>query len=136
MKARVVVAAVVENEGMILLGKKPDNVGPYPNTWHLPGGGIRLGEESLEEAIIREVKEETGLDIMIEEKVSFDDGYEPDKQGEMTHYIFLVFRVRASTHIISAGDDIVKVKWFKRTEIKDLALPKPTIKIFHKLGLL
>ncbi|HSX08713.1 MAG TPA: hypothetical protein VLF93_01000 [Candidatus Saccharimonadales bacterium] len=37
MKARVIVTTLIEKEGKILLGKKLKDVGPYPNTWHLPG---------------------------------------------------------------------------------------------------
>src|ERR1700722_3306197 len=93
MKARIVVTTLIEKNGKILLGQKPKDVGPYPNTWHLPGGGVNLENESLEDAVRREVKEETGLEIEKMERVSFDEDYERDKRGDMTHYLFLVYKV-------------------------------------------
>lgn len=50
---------ILDNRGSILLQKRGDT-----NRWGLPGGAIELGE-SLEEAAIREVREETGLEIRI-----------------------------------------------------------------------
>ncbi|MBU1118479.1 aspartate/glutamate racemase family protein [Patescibacteria group bacterium] len=88
MKTRVIVSAVIEDGDNLLFAKKKENVGPYPNTWHLIGGGIEE-EELLEESIKREVREEANTDVEIIEKVGFDDDFEPDKKGELTHYIFL-----------------------------------------------
>lgn len=94
MKSRVIVSAIIEKDGKILLGQKPQNVGPYPNTWHLPGGGASLGEESLEEALQREIKEEVGITVKDITRIGFDEDYERDKHGEMTHYIFLVYEAQ------------------------------------------
>ncbi len=63
MKSRLIVCAVIRNGNKVLLGKKPKGKCPYPNTWHLPGGGINLEKESCEDAVVREIKEETGLDV-------------------------------------------------------------------------
>lgn len=136
MKARVIVTVLIEKNGKILLGKKPDGIGPYPDTWHLPGGGVNLEEESAEDAVRREVKEETGLDIVKIERVSFDEDYEPNKHGELTHYVFLVFRVVPKTTKAMANDDIVTLKWFKKSELKNLPLTRPSTKFFKETGLL
>ena len=50
---------LVNSEGLILIGKREGSHAPY---WSIPGGYLEAGE-SFEEAAIREVKEETGLDI-------------------------------------------------------------------------
>lgn len=136
MKARVIVTTLIERNGKILLGQKPKDIGPYPNTWHLPGGGVNLETESLEEAVSREVKEETGLDIEKLKRVSFDEDYEPDKRGEMTHYIFLVYKVTPKTTTAKAADDIMELQWFKKTELKNIPLTRPSIKLFKEIGLL
>lgn len=128
MKSRVVVTAFIEKDGKVLLGQKKSGVGPYPDTWHLPGGGANLGEESIDEAIIREVKEETGLEIVDLERVAFDEDSEPDKYGERTHYIFLVYKATAKSFAVTAADDIVELKWFDKSELPDLPLPRPLMK--------
>ena len=51
-------AIVADDTGRILLQKRVDN-----DLWALPGGGMEIGE-SIAETIVREVREETGLDVM------------------------------------------------------------------------
>ncbi len=134
MKSRVVVSAIIEKNGKILLGQKPKNIGPYPNTWHLPGGGIKLDEESLEEAVRREVREETTLEMTNLRRVSFDEDYEPDKNGEMTHYLFLVYKASYKSGELKASDDLQKFQWVDKNEIKKLPLTRPSRKLFKELG--
>jgi ADP-ribose pyrophosphatase YjhB (NUDIX family) len=134
MKARVIVTTLIEKDGRILLGEKPKDVGPYPNTWHLPGGGVDLENESLEDAVRREIKEETGLDVENMTRMSFDEDYEPDKRGEMTHYLFLVYKVTPTSMNARAADDIVKLKWFEKSELKKLPLTRPSVKFFQEIG--
>lgn len=128
MNSRVVVTAYIEQDGKVLLVKKKAGVGPYPDTWHLPGGGVNLGDESIDDAIKREVKEETGLDVKNIERIVFDEDFEPDKNSEMTHYIFLIYKMTANSFKAIAADDIVELKWVDRKELKDLPLPRPLIK--------
>jgi 8-oxo-dGTP diphosphatase len=134
MKARVIVTTLIEKNGKILLGQKPKDIGPYPNTWHLPGGGVNIEDESLEDAVRREIREETGLEVAKMERVNFDEDYEPDKRGEMTHYVFLVYKVTPKTVNAKAGDDIVELKWFKKSELKKLSLTRPSVKLFKETG--
>ena len=56
-------AVVINNEGKILLHRRSDN-----DLWALPGGAMEIGE-SISESVVREVKEETGLDVVIERLV-------------------------------------------------------------------
>lgn len=136
MKARIIVSAIIRKEDHFLFGKKAENIGPYPNTWHLIGGGVNLEEETLEEAIRREVKEEAGIEIDDLKMLSFDEGNEPNKHGEMTHYVFLVYDTNYKSGKIKAGDDIKELKWFKAEEIGDISLPKPTEKVLKALNLI
>lgn len=48
----------------------------------------------MKDGIAREILEEAGIEVEILEPISFDEDFEPNKHGEMTHYIFLVFRAR------------------------------------------
>lgn len=132
MKSRVVVVAIIEKNGKILMGQKTKDVGPYPNTWHLPGGGVNLENESLEEAVKREIKEETGLELKNLERVSFDEDNEPDKHGIMTHYVFLVFHAEPIGEYV-ASDDLKQLRWVDKSELQDLPLTRPSIKYFREI---
>lgn len=126
MKSRVVVAAVIEKDGKILMGERRDDIGPYPNTIQIPEGGVNLGEESLTDAIAREVREETGLEIKHFEQVGFDEDYEKNKHGELTHYIFLTFKAISQKDEIIAGDDLIRLAWYSMSSLKDFPLARPS----------
>src|SRR3989344_268299 len=130
MKSRLIVAAIIKKGDKYLLGMKPDNTPPYPNTWNLLGGGVNLEEENLEEAIRREVKEEAGIELGVIKRVSFDEDYEPNKHGEKTHYVFLVYEGEYKSGDLTANDDIHKLRWFHKSELKDISLTRPSIKLF------
>lgn len=136
MKSRVIVFAVIEKENKLLFGKKMTNIGPYPNTYHLLGGGVNLDEENLIDAVKREIHEESGLIVEILEKLGFDEDYEPDKKGEMTHYIFLGFRAKYISGEIKPNDDINHLEWVDKDKISTIPLTRPSIKLFKELGYL
>lgn len=134
MNARVIVTALVEKEGKFLFGRKPNGVGPYPDTWHLLGGGVKLGEESCEEALRREFREESGIELAEVRRVSFDEDYEPNKRGEMTHYVFLVYVARCVSVAAQAADDIIELCWIDKRELGSYRFTRPTEKLFREQG--
>lgn len=136
MKNRLIVAAIIKKGDKYLLGKKSKNIAPYPNTWHLLGGGVNLEEEKLEEAIRREVKEEAGIALGDIKRISFDEDYEPDKHGEMTHYVFLVYEGDHKSGELKAKDDIEELQWFNKSELKNILLTRPSVKLFKELEII
>lgn len=132
MKTRVIVSAVIEKDRDLLFGKKKANVGPYPNTWHLVGGGVNDGE-SLSDAIKREIKEEAGIEVEISRSLGFDEDYEPNKHGEITHYIFLIFLAKYVSGEIKADDDIEKLEWISKDKLSEIELNRPSIKLFKQM---
>ncbi|MGB3073611.1 MAG: NUDIX domain-containing protein [Candidatus Moraniibacteriota bacterium] len=136
MESRVIVTAIVEKDGKYLFGQKPRDIGPYPNTWHLLGGGVKLGEESCEEALRREIREEAGIELAEVRRVSFDEDYEPNKHGVMTHYVFLVYWARCVSETTRAADDITEIRWIDRGDLGTYLFTRPSTKLFHELGIL
>lgn len=136
MKLRVVVGAVIEKDNCILLGQKAKNRGPYPNQWHIPGGGIE-NHETLETALRREILEETGLDINILDKLLPYEDFTTDSYGEPIHYIFHMFLASVKDGEVVPGSDLVILKWVPKAEIRALAardkLPPPSLILFSML---
>ena len=108
----VTVDAIIEiNDGVVVIQRSNPPFG-----WALPGGFVDYGE-SLEEAIIREAKEETGLSLL--DLKQFHTYSAPDRDPRF-HTIGTVFTAKAKGKP-RAGDDAAGIKIFKLTEIKDLA---------------
>lgn len=136
MKSRVVVSAIIKKGDKYLFGRKQKDIGPYPNTWVILGGGVDLEKESLEEAIRREIKEEANIEITKLKQLPFGEDYEPDKNGEKTHYVFLLYEAKYKSGEIKPGDDIISLQWFDKKDLSTIKLSRPTIKLFKKIGLI
>jgi len=136
MKTRIVVSAIIEKDGKILLGRKGNGVGPYPDTWQIPGGGARIEEESLVDAVKREVKEEAGIEVYDIKQVAFDEDYAKNKTNEMCHYVFLQFYVLTNEEKVTPGDDIEHLEWVEKKELNKYQYCPPLEKLFKKLGLI
>jgi len=130
---KVAVDAVVfgytSKEGLsILLIKR--NINPYKDKWALPGGLVG-DEESLEEAVHRELKEETGISInYLEQLYSFGQpGRDPRNRVISITYYGLV---KADAFEIQADTDAGDVAWFKIKKMPRLAFDhNEIIKVAH-----
>ncbi len=58
----VPVTAAIEKEGKFLLVKRSDQEPNFPGKWMYPGGKVEIGEDALQ-GLLREIKEETGLEV-------------------------------------------------------------------------
>ncbi len=86
------VGAVVFNADCVLLVRRAK--APLAGEWSLPGGAVELGE-TLEEAIVREVAEETGLRVVPLQVVKVFDHIDRDGEGGIRfHYVLVDFLCR------------------------------------------
>jgi len=125
---KVAVDAVVfgytSKEGLsVLLIKR--NINPFKNTWALPGGLVG-NEEALEDAVQRELKEETGISInYLEQLYSFGNpGRDPRNRVISITYYGLV---KPDAFEIEAATDAAEVAWFNIKKIPQLAFDHNTI---------
>lgn len=110
-----VVVALIKKDERILLGKRARK--PYHNKWDLPGGRVDP-QEFLEDAIKREVKEETSL---ILSKFTLDQAYHyPGDEGSPA--IFLLYQVESFYGQMELTEELPELKWVDRKEIPYLEL--------------
>ena len=135
MEFKVAAIAVIRDGDKVLLGRKSPGREPYPDTWRLIGGGMELGKETPEQALKREVLEETGLEIKDIEPIAWDTDT-VIRNGKETFYIYLQFTCNSTGGDPKAMDDLKSVSWINISELGGIKLNKPTIKLFRRIGLL
>lgn len=116
-KFRTVVKGLITHKGQILIGKKEETEEhPISGEWHLLGGHLEHGEQ-IEEAIKREVKEETGLDVDVHQTIdimTFSWSEDDEKDS-----LQIVFHCEAENKYAEPLDDLVDVKWVGPDKVKD-----------------
>jgi len=126
---KIAVDAIVfgysKNEGVSILliqRKYP----PFKNAWAIPGGFV-LADESLEEAVRRELREETGIEVnYLEQLYTFGDpNRDPRKRVISVAYFALV--KSAKFQQLKASTDAENAQWFNFKELPDLAFDHKTI---------
>ena len=114
------VGAIIVSKGKILLEKRKNM--PGRGKWSVPGGLVDLGE-NIEKAVIREVKEETGLDVAEPSLIDVVDNVELDDSGKVKyHFVIVDYLVKVEGGVLKAASDADDLKWvaFGEVETYDL----------------
>ncbi len=105
---------------------------PLKGYWSLPGGLIESGEK-IEDALTREVKEETGLHVRPTRMFEIFERIIRDPQGRAEyHYILHDYLCKAVGGELKAGDDAGSVAWIPRIKLKDLHLTEGTLPVIER----
>ncbi|MFO7273770.1 MAG: NUDIX hydrolase [Bacillota bacterium] len=93
---------------------------PLQGYWGLPGGRVELGE-TVQEALLREVREETGLEVAVERYLGYMDAIDRDEAGRVRfHYVVHYFAARPAGGTLAAADDAADVRWVALSELERL----------------
>ena len=112
------VSAAIFRDGRVLIVRRARP--PAHGLYTLPGGGVELGE-TLEQAIIREVREETGLEIAPLALVGFREAIARDAAGRVErHFVILPFASRWIRGEIALSEELAEAHWRKPGELADL----------------
>jgi ADP-ribose pyrophosphatase YjhB (NUDIX family) len=126
-----VVAIVQDDQGRVLLIHKTDN-----DLWALPGGGHEIGE-SISDAVVREVKEETGYDVEVEtitgtytnpgHVMAYED-------GEVRQQFSIAFRARLLGGEPRTSSESKRVEWVPPADTEDLPMhPSMRLRLQHAI---
>lgn len=112
---KLTVDGIVLKDGKILLIKRKNQ--PFENMWALPGGFVDYGEKT-ENAVIREMLEETGLKTEINHLVGVYSDPNRDPRG---HTVSVVYLLNVCTGELKGGDDALEAKFFDLNNLPDLS---------------
>lgn len=115
------VGAIIEDEtGRILLVKhKPKEGDFWYGKWICPGGELEVGE-TIEEGIIREVREETNLEIALTKALTpFDRVVKGDSRVSL-HVLYIDYLARLVGGELRTGDDVGEARWVSKEELPQI----------------
>jgi 8-oxo-dGTP diphosphatase len=129
----VAVGAVILDGERVLLVQRGQE--PLKGEWSLPGGAVEIGE-TLEAAVVREVREETSLDVVVGPVVEVLDSIRRDAAGRAEyHYIIIDYQclVRTGTSAVATrGTDAADVRWVPIEELDRYRVTSTAIAVIRK----
>jgi len=124
------VGAILLRRDRILMARRGKE--PLKGWWSLPGGALEIGE-SLRDAVCREVREETGLQVEplgvleIFERIMRDPAGVPEY-----HYVLIDYVCRVLGGKLFPGDDVCAVEWVRRADLPSLQITEGTLAVIEK----
>jgi 8-oxo-dGTP diphosphatase len=101
------VGAVIVQDGKVLLVKRKYE--PLAGQWSLPGGAVEVGE-TLEACLVREMLEETGLEVRVGPVIEVFDRITHDDEGRVLyHFVLVDYLCWPTGGLLSADSDVADV---------------------------
>ncbi len=97
------------SDGEIILIKR--GVEPFKGSWALPGGGVEIGE-TVEQAAVREAKEETGLDVQLDKIIGVYSDPGRDPRGHTVSIVFHAKPIGGKMNAATDACDVIKTADF------------------------
>ena len=117
-RPHLAVSAAIFRAGRVLIVRR--GTPPLQGIYTLPGGGVELGE-TLEQAVIREVREETGLAIEPIWLAGYREVIARDGEGKIErHFVILPFAARYVAGEITLNAELAEAKWLLPAELSGL----------------
>lgn len=128
---QVGVGGVVVSDGRVLLVRR--GKAPLLGQWSIPGGTVELGE-TLEEALIREMAEETGLDVAPVRLLTVFDRIEREGELVVFHYVIADYLCQCLSEAASAraGSDALEVRWVAAGSLAEMDLTARALEVVQE----
>lgn len=122
-------ALLFDRDRILLVERGKD---PLKGYWSLPGGVLEVGE-TLEEGVIREVREETGLQVKPLGVLEIFERIIRDSQGVAEyHYVLIDYICRITGGTLVADDDVSRVAWVPRRKLSTYSITEGTFPVIKK----
>jgi 8-oxo-dGTP diphosphatase len=119
-----------EEDNRVLLVRRAHP--PLEGEWSIPGGLVEAGE-TTKQAIIREVGEETGLEVEPVKLVEVCERILRDQDGEVEyHFVLIDYMCRIVSGETHADSDVSEVRWAGLEELESLGVAHETCAVIRK----
>lgn len=127
---KIILAGVVFNkQGKALILQRNENEDIYPGMWELPSGKRELFESS-HDTLVREIKEEAGLDIEVVQPCSVFE-YKIEKPNEIRDSTQINFIVTSNTLEVKLSEEHQNYAWVSKDEINKYGVSDETKKVIQ-----
>jgi ADP-ribose pyrophosphatase YjhB (NUDIX family) len=117
-------AIIFEGDSVLLVERAGE---PLKGWWSIPGGLLETGE-TLEAAIQREVREETGLLVDVVSRFDIFERIMRDAAGRAEyHYVLVDYICKAAGGILQPGDDVSRVEWVPCARLDEYKVTSGTV---------
>ncbi len=124
------VGAIIMDEGRVVLVERGNE--PLQGIWSLPGGVVETGEY-LKDAVRREVREETGLEIEPVRAVEIFERIMPDPGGRIEyHYVLVDYLCKVTGGALAAASDAKRAEWVPRDQLPSYRITEGTLAVIEK----
>jgi len=125
------VGAVVVRDGKVLLvlrGREPGR-----GLWSLPGGLVHLGE-TLRAAVVRELREECGIEVAVAEDAEVVERMIPDAEGRLQyHYVILDYQAQWLQGELAASEEVEDARWVDPGSLHQYHMTRGTADVIRRL---
>lgn len=125
------VGAAVVRDGKVLLvlrGREPGR-----GLWSLPGGVVVSGE-TLRAAVVRELREECGIEVAVAETAEVVERMIPDAEGRLQyHYVILDYRARWLRGELKPSEEIEDARWVEPGSLDQYRMTRGTADVIRRL---
>ena len=122
---------ILNDYGQILLQKRSRNKKNYPNMWALCTGHVEKNED-VQDAAIRELNEELGIDVSIKELHSFANGkFDIINKNSSTYFFCIKCNLKEEKFIIQK-EELSQVKWFDIIDVVSMIKNNDEIIVYSK----